>query len=231
MSTTKFKIKRKRLFDEYVLTNRHIICKFKYLIVCFDRPDDISLSAGLINLTKLRLEELFNEQNIQLDSTVENNYFNNVVTKLKKWHPQISKLEVDCKNIYEIDHLDDYQSSWSQIEEHLKTLSNNNCIKTDEDFKIFVKRPHKIIDIKISFQLLKKINKVDDYNVNFNYLHKLLVEHILNWNQKEPAFLDEVTVNINQLPYANKLKYLPDEDDDICYVYPYLNLIPLHLII
>lgn len=231
MSTTKFKIKRKKLFDEYILTNKHIICKFKYLIICFDRPDDISLSAGLVNLKKLRLAELFAEQNIKLDSSTENNYFNNVVTKLKKWHPQISKLEVDCQNIYEIDRLDDYQSSWSQIEEHLKVLPNNNCIKTDEDFKIFLRGPHKIIDIKVSFLLLKKINKIEDYNVNFNYLHKLLIEHILNWNQRESAFLDEVTVNINQLPYANKLKYLPDEDDDICYVYPYLNLIPLNVTI
>lgn len=231
MSITKLKLKRKKLFDEYVLTNKHIICKFKYLVVCFDRPDDQSLSGGLINLTKMRLEELFNEQNIQLDSSKEGYYFHNVMTKLKKWHPQICKLEVDCKSVYEIDNLNDYQASWQQIQNHLMELPNNNCIKTNEDFEIFKKKSHKVIDIKVSFQLVKKITKVEEYNVNFNYLHKILIEHLLKWNKTEPAYLDEVTVNINQLPYAEKLKYSSDEDDDICYVYPYMNLIPLHLIL
>src|SRR5437016_13280419 len=98
-SQTKFKLKRKKYYDEYILTNKHIICKFKYLVVCFDRPDDPSLSGGLVNLQKNRLEELFIEQNVQLDSLKDNGYFTNVMNKLKQWHPQISKVEVDCKNI------------------------------------------------------------------------------------------------------------------------------------
>src|SRR5947208_2118335 len=112
----KFRLKRKKLYDEYVLTNKHIICKFKYLIVCFDRPDDPDLGGGLINLTKSRLDEL-------------------------------------------------------------------------------------------------------------------LSDHMINWNITDPAYLDEVTVNIKQLPYAENRKYMSDEDDDICYVYPYMNLIPLHPIV
>ena len=54
---------------------------------------------------------------------------------------------------------------------------------------------------------------------------------MVNWNRTEAPFLDEVTVNIEQLPYSQKLNYTSDEDENICYVYPAMNLIPLHLII
>ena len=229
MSAPKLKLKRKKLFDEYVLTNKHIICMFKYLVITFDKPDDTEIGGGLVNLTKARLEELFTEQNVRLDSSEQGHYFYEVIKKLKKWHPQISKFEVDHKNIHEIDNLDDYQSSWSQIKKHLFMLPNNNCIKDEDDWEIFKNNPHKVVDIKVSFQLVKRIDKVEEYNVNFNYLHKLLIEHMLNWNQEEPVYLDEVTVNISQLPYSKKMEYFSDENN-ICYVYPYLNLIPLHLV-
>ena len=51
---------------------------------------------------------------------------------------------------------------------------------------------------------------------------------MINWNKTEPPYLDEVTANLKQLPYAEKLKYSCDEDEDTCYVYPSMNLIPLH---
>ena len=229
MSLFKVKLKKKKFFDEYVLTNKHIICKFKYLIICFDHPDDLTLSAGFINLAKSRLEELFIEQNIQLDSLKEDNYFFNAVKKLKEWHPQITKLEVDCKNIYEVQNLSDYEDSFDHIKSYLNLLPNNNCIKSEEDFEIFKSLQHKIIDVKVSFQLIRKINKVEDYKVNFSYLHKLLLEHMINWNTTEPAYLDEVSIDITQLPYADKLNY--SHDNNLCYVYPTLNLIPLHPII
>ncbi len=229
-TNSKFRIKKKQFYDEYILTNKHIICKFKYLVLCFDRPDDLELSGGLINLTKSRLEELFCEQNVQLNSLSESGLFFNVLKQLKEWHPQISKIEIDCKNIYEIEGIMEYKKSWQQIKNHLSQLPNNNCINSDQDFEIFKKLNHKVIDIKVCFQLIRKIKKVEDYKVNFNYLHQLLLEHIMDWNLKNPSYLDEVSVNINQIPYASQRKYVSDDDDDICYVYPYMNLIPLHSI-
>src|SRR5581483_8217382 len=131
--TNKLKLKKKKLYDEYVLTNKHIICKFKYLIICFDSSDDPTLSGGLINLTKERIKELFVEQNIELNSNKEKCYLFQILQQLHDWHPQISKLEVDDKNIYELDNIIDYRKSWSQIKTHLMQLPNNNCIKSDLD--------------------------------------------------------------------------------------------------
>jgi hypothetical protein len=228
---TKLKLKKKKFYDEYVLTNKHIICKFKYLVVCFDRPDNPSLSGGLINISKSRMEELFVEQNVQLDSSKENLYFSDLTTSLKEWHPQISKVEIDCKNIYEMDGLNDYHSSLEHIFNQLKQLPNNNCVKSEKDFDLFKQQPHKIVDVKVSFQLIRKIDKVDEYNVNFNYLHKLLEEPLSTWTKNEPIFFDEVTVNLKQVPFADQLKYSSDEDEDTCYVYPYVNFISLYPII
>lgn len=224
---SRMKIKLKKLYDEYVLTNKHIICKFKYLIVAFDRPDTASLSGGIVNLSKVKLEELMNDQNVTLTHTKDKAYWREVIEELKEWHPQISKIELDSKTVYDIDNLFDYATSHQFIREQLKDLPNNNCIKSDEDFELFKKLPHKAIDIKIYFQLTRKINNIGEYNVNFGYLHKLLHVHILKWTKDDPIFLDEVTVNIKNLPYADKLNYSCDEDDDICYVYPSIYLLPL----
>ncbi len=112
----KIVLKKKHLYDEYVLTNKHIICKFKYLVLCFDDPgSDDNPSAGLVNLTKSRLSELFEEQNIKIDSVRINGYFFKVMEELKTWHQQISKIEIDCKNIIDIDSLYEYDKGLDQI--------------------------------------------------------------------------------------------------------------------
>lgn len=224
---SRLKIKLKKLYNEYVLTNKHIICKFKYLIVAFDKPDNMSLSGGLVALSKAKLEELITDQNITLTHNKEKGYWKDVINELKEWHPQISKIELDCKVIHDIDNLSDYETFHQTIKDQIKLLSNNNCIKSDEDFEIFKKLSHKAIDIKVYFQLTRKISNITEYNVNFNYLHKLLHVHILKWTLEDPIFLDEAAVNIKYLPYADKLNYSCDEDDDICYVYPSVYLLPL----
>lgn len=230
IANAKLKLKKKKLYDEYDITNKNIICKFKYLLVCFDTPEDNTLSGGLINLDKNRIIELFDEQNIIIDSTTKNTYFYQIMTQLKEWHPLIHKLEVDCKNIYELDNLDDYQSSLEQIYVHLNELPKNNCVHTQTDHEIYNKISHKVIDIKVYFQLVKKIVKIEDYNVNLRYLQKLLISHIMQWNLSDPPYLDEVSVDHSQLPYAHKLNYLND-DNGICYVYPTMHLIPLNSVL
>ncbi len=87
-----------------------------------------------------------------------------------------------------------------------------------------------MINVKVCFQLIRKINDVKDYRVNFNYLHKLLLKHIMAWNADKPAFLDETKADKEQLPYADKLNYENDDDDGIYYTYPYIQLIPLNYI-
>ena len=223
-SKPKIRLRKKTLFDEYILTNKHIICKFKYLLICFDRPEDVINRRGLINLSKDRLSELLTEQGIESDTTKGTPYLCGVLETLKKWHPQISKIEIDYKNLFEVENLSEYSDSNEHIKSHLDPLPYNNCIHSDDEFSMFYKLPHKIIDIKVSFQLLYKIADIKDYKVNFNYLHQLLSKHILEWNYKESAFLDEVTINHKQLPYDKKLRL---KNDELCYVYPSIYLIPL----
>lgn len=211
IQTQKLKLKKKILYDSYVLTNKHIICKFKYLMLCFD--DDL----GLVNLKKSRLDELLFEQNINISSSQTNSFLYKVMENLKDWHPQISKVNVNYKHIEIIDGLDDYPC---QFRKFLKDLPRNNCIKSEDDMKVFQKLRHNVVDVVVSFQLIKKISDVNDYQVNFNYLHKLLVEHIFKWNAEEEAFLDETSVTPDQIPYS---------EDTSGYAYPYIQLIPLNL--
>lgn len=226
---SKIKLKRKKLYDEYVLTNKHIICKFKYLILCFDHPES-SESAGLVNIGKERLSELFDEQNIQLNSELTNGFFFHAVKDLQNWHPQISKIDIDCKNLYGLDDLNDYQESWPQIKDYLIRLPKNNCVKSDQDFDVFINQPHKVLDIKIYFRLLKKIKAVEDYRVNFNYLHELFIDHSIEWNSGELPYLDEVSVSPKDLPFAKNLNYPISVKEETYCVYPYVHLIPLNKI-
>lgn len=230
---TKIHLKKNKVYDEYVLTNKHIICKFKYLIVCFDRPDYLNAensdlqSSGFVSLSKLQLNEFFLDQPPELDSSKHNKFLMKTVEELKKWHPSISRVEIDCKNIYDGIDIRDYENDHIAplFRKHLTELSRNNCIKSDHDYDVFKTAGHKAIDIKVSFQLIKKITQIGDYNVNFNYLHQLLLEHISKWNHKEPYFFDELSVNPTQIPFAELLEYETDETND---VYPVMHLIPLY---
>src|SRR5258706_10081409 len=108
------KKKNLNLFDRFDLTKKNVICEFRYLIICFDQNQFDG--KGIINLRKQRLEELIVEQNISLST--EQNYQSNIresdqlldiLSTLQEWHPQISKLEIKCQNLYEIDDLMNYQ--------------------------------------------------------------------------------------------------------------------------
>lgn len=228
-SGQKIQLKKRKVYDEYILTNKHIICKFKYIVLCFDQPDDNShVNGGLVNISRARLEELFTEQNVQLDSSQIDSVFGIAEKELKAWHPQICKVCIDCKTVQEIDGLDDNPKACAQILEYVSKLPGNNCIKSQEDFDKFKKFTHRIVDVKVHFSLIRKISKVEEYNVNFNYLHALLVEHINKWNQSSTCNLDEVSVTEDQLPFSKQLNYVPDDDDGICYVYPSVKFVPLY---
>jgi hypothetical protein len=228
----KLHLKRKKFYDEYVLTNKHIICKFKYLITCFDcpnfqNPENSDLeSAGFVSLSKLQLDEFFQDQPPELDSSKDNKFLLKTVEELKKWHPSISRVEIDCKNIYDGIDINDYETDHIAplFRKHLMALSRNNCVKSDAEYEIFKTAGHKVLDIKVSFELIKKIARIEDYHVNFNYLHQLLLEHITKWNQKECYFFDELSVKASQIPFAELLGY---EVDETCDVYPVMHLIPL----
>lgn len=224
---SRIKIKLKRLYDEYVITNKNIICKFKYLILAFDQPNNPADSAGLVNLSKNKLEELMGDQNAALVHNKDKGYWKEVINDLKKWHPQIYKIELDTKAIYDVDDISDYTPD-NIIKERLAQLPNNNCIKSEENYENFKKMIHKAIDIKVYFQLTRKISNINEYNVNFNYLHKLLHVHVMKWTIEDPIYLDEASVSMSQLPYAHQLNYSnDDEDEDLAYVYPSIYLLPL----
>ena len=232
-SKSKIVIKRKKLADEYIITTKRVVAKFKYLVTCFDHPDDPTLTGGLVQLPSAQLVELLSDQNVELDSSSESGFFSQILKEMREWHPAISRIEVDLKNIHEIDNLHDYKASHQHIRDALSSLDRNTCIKTEQHFHKYLSVSHRVVDIKVSFQLIRKINKIEEFPVNFKYAHKLLAGAIDKWNRDktQKAYLDEVSVKLNQLPYAEDLKYTSDEDDDICYVYPYVNLIPLHPIV
>src|SRR5437868_8462289 len=50
----KLKLKPKKMPDEYQLTNKRIVCHFRYLVVCFDPA-----VGGLVSLTKAQVAEGF----------------------------------------------------------------------------------------------------------------------------------------------------------------------------
>jgi hypothetical protein len=219
------KIKKEKLYDEYVLTNKHIICQFKYLVVCFESNNESEPSAGLICLSNERLQQLINEQNILLDSTKEDSYLYPVLNNLKEWHPKISKVEIDTQQIYDIRDLSEYQAKWSQYSSYFEEYRNNNCISNESDFEVFKNIRHNIVNVKVYFQLIKKITHVNEYGINFRYLRQLLTEQLLARNNESPIFLDEVSIQESGLPFAKKLNYVLEED--IYYVYPYMGFIPL----
>jgi len=219
------KIKKKKLYNEYVLTNKHIICHFKYLVVCFDSNSESEPSAGLVCLSNERLQQLINEQNIIWDSTKEDSCMYPVMNQLKEWHPQISKVEIDTQQIYDIKDLSEYQAKWEQYSSYFESYRYNNCISTESDFEVFKNTRHNIINVNVYFQLVKKIAHVNEYGINFQYLRQLLTEQLLARNNESPIFFDEVSIQPTEIPFAKKLNY--DFEEDICYVYPYMGLIPL----
>lgn len=248
MIRPKIKIKHKKvslLENNYTLTTKQIICNFKYLVMCFDphtsssesTPDsldgsgsELSGGAGLVVLTPTQLTGLIEDQNIDLVVSLpmgqESDSYDlgSVVVHLKEWHPLISKVEFDLEHPYVIDNLLGYPLTWEQAGDIISSLQGNECLRTPEQFEKFRHLPHLVIDVKVSFQLLRKISKVEDFGVNFQYLHKLLAQSILDWNRLHPLYLDEISLPLSQLPFISP-STIPHEP--IQYVYPYLSFIPL----
>lgn len=220
----KIKIKPKLLYDEYVLTNKHIICKFKYIVACFDCSGDSSnLSNGFVTLTIDRLKESFSEQGISFNSTQDDGHFVNILKNMREWHPLISKIEMDSEEMYAVNNLHDYPINWSIHEPYFKTIPDNKCIDDDQKFSTFKGCYQIVSDIKVYFQLVRRIEKIDDLHINFQYAHKLLNDNIMAWNEEKSIYLDEVSVKKNQIPFSHN-----NEMEEPCYVYPYMYLIPLY---
>ena len=220
------KVKKTQLYDEYVITNKHIICKFKYLVVCFDHPEQEGDTHGLVCLQSIRLKELMSEQNIVFDSLQDDGYLSDTLKQLKEWHPSIAKVEVDVDNMHEIDDLSEYAVTWANYHDYLTDFKYNKCISTEQEFELFRHVRQNVIDVNVYFKLTKRIEKITDYGVNFNYLHKLLTHSLIDLNNEKTLFLDEVTVEPNQLPFASNC-----DEEDAYYVYPYMGLFPLYPVV
>jgi hypothetical protein len=218
------KVKKKHLYDEYVLTNKHIICKFKYLFTCFDHQEPGNRMHGLVCLKANRLTELIDEQSIVFDASKEDGYLMSVLEKLREWHPLIDKVDAEINNLYEVEDLTEYPVDQT----YLKDFKYNNCVLTTDNFENFRRTKHNVININVYFKLVKKLEKVEDYGVNFNYLHKLLTQCLCELNNEKSIYLDEVTVGLDQLPFASTLD-IEVNDEDKYYVYPYVGLFPLYV--
>lgn len=222
------KLKKKTLCDEYILTTRHIVCKFRYLVMCFDHLDETQPTAGLIMLPTERLKELISEQGLLFESKMEGDFFWSALTTLKEWHPLISKIHINGDHLEKVSDLTNYPLSWESVQPYLTKFKDNRCLRTANDFETFKNYPHhNVITIEVSFQLIKAINKIEDYRVNFRYCHKLLTQCLMDRLDKQPIDLDEVSVTCDALPFSNpSIK----EDPDRHYVFPQMYLLPLYSI-
>jgi len=216
----KVKIKKPLLSDEYIITNKHVICKFKFLAVCFNDPES-NPNNGIVVLSSEKLKELFIDQNIIYNSSQQNNIMCETLSTLKSWHPSITKVEINYNNIVQIDNFYDYPMTWNKFKDFILPFEYNKCIQNEVNFEQFKKIKHCVVNINIFFQL-GKISKITDLNINFNYLHTLLTQSITKINKLQPTFLDEVTVQHEQLHF--KIKSI---DDEIC-AYPYVGFFPLN---
>lgn len=232
MNKIQIKIKPKllKIQDEYILTNKQLICKFKYIVICFDHvdnednnEDENTKSEGLVCLDQVQFRELVEAQNIRLSSDEYDPSIHQMLVNLQSWHPSINKIDFDLINGQMLRDLDQYQLSWKDYQKYIKSIKYNNCVNNEEDFYTMLCQPCNIIDIKVHFKLTRKINTIDDLHINLNYLRKLLVDNMILWNQSDIPYLDEFTINDSkQIPFSDK-STVP------CCVYPHIGLIPLDL--
>lgn len=217
------KLRRKKLYDEYILTSKHIIYKFKYLIVFFDSVNNNSTPSSLISLTKQRFQEALTNQDISFQKEPYNKPFQNILSYLKEWHPSISDVVFDYDNLYSINNLQDYNLNWPLYEPIMKSIPDNTNILNEQDFSIFKKCPHIAIDVKVYFKLNKRVNTANAVSINFKYAQKLLENEILEWNTQKHIFLDEIIVQKKDIPFVTE-----DNEQDEYLVYPHMYIIPLY---
>lgn len=219
----------KPLTDEYIITNKHIICKFKYLTCCFDGGDGGDDGAGtsqekkgLIVMNYERFKELMTEQNIVIDSSKSWGQMADVLSQLRTWHPQISRVVADIENPYPIISLKNYSFNWERNQDYFQSLRYNTCVRTEKDLQVFRGQSHIAVDVKVYFKLTRKISTIEKYGINLKYCQRLLADSMKKWSKENASYLDEVSVKKSQLPFMSQ----PCEEA-VCYVYPYLHLVPL----
>ena len=195
--------------------------------MCFDgneRDTPNTLNGGMVLMPFDRLKKSFIEQNLCISSSSpeRNNPAHVILSKLNEWHHLVNKIEVDFTNLYEINDPEEYDMTWAMYGDHLKTLQHNVCIKNEKDFDIYLKNPIHVLDIKVCFELVKKIVNITDFGVNLTFLSKLLFENMMWINTEHPSYLDEVCVSSDCLPFTS-----PDDQKNHM-VYPYVYLLPLY---
>jgi hypothetical protein len=142
-----------------------------------------------------------------------------VLANLKTWHPHITRVVVDTQNPYPLVNLKNYTYN---NQDYIQSLRYNTCLRSEKDFQVFREQHQIVVDIKVYIKLLKKINSIEQYGVNLRYCQHLLSDSIKTWNTTNTPYLDEVSVKPPQLPFMST-----QCDNQLCYVYPYLHLVPL----
>lgn len=218
------KIKKKLLHDEYIITNRRVIYKFKYLVLNFDHQETNETgSFGLVNIPPDRLKELLVEQDISFNSNENDKYLEKVKDDLKDWHPLVTKVDIDFVNIHTFHNLSDYGMTWENYKEFITLNKYGTSLHDHESFKILEQQPNLYaVDVRVHFKLRKIIKTIDELGINPKYLRKLLSQYLLKHMSENPIYLDEVSVDRADLPLASG-----DTLDDTVQVYPYMWLTPL----
>lgn len=213
--------------DHVCLTTKHLICKFNYFMFSYDKENEESginktenyISKGFINFTP----DYFNDNDI-LISNANNHYFNQIVNELKQWHKQIIKVEINFANIKEIDNISE-NIKYDHVIQYINEIGDTNITKENIE-KIFTLK-NIIISVDVYFHLISNIKSIDDFGINFEYLHHLLKSKIFDFEIQ----LDEIPIKktMSMLPfYEGEPDDYNDKEEPIYYVNPIIKFIPLH---
>ena len=200
------KIKPTEIFDNIVLTTKQIICEFQFLIACVDSQDNSesqiagdkytneSESKGYVNLCENNKQYL--DLCIKEDSTSHEILFQ-CHKHLNDWHKQITKVSIDydaAKHYHNPDHLLKFKDHFCQY------------LPGDIDYTAFSQMSHLVVSVNVYFHLTKIITNVNNYGVNYKYLHKLLSDKL--HNSEYLRHLDECNMPTKYVQYNDSE---PDE--------------------
>jgi hypothetical protein len=169
--------------DEYLMTSKHLIIKYKYLVICCDR-----MTSKIRTLNSQQIKNLLDNQGIVFDSSQPYSPLSELSASLREWHAQIDKVVMDVTNtqtvtliqskdvsptarscFYEVNNLSPYVLKHDKIVEAL-TGASCHCYLPDD----FCQTRQVLVDIKVYIVLTKKLVDIREMNINFQYLNRLL---------------------------------------------------------
>jgi hypothetical protein len=179
--------------DNISLTNKNIIFTFWYIILCYD------INKGFVNIDEEYILDIEGSINIKKE-----HFLIDILKKLKKnWHKQINKININFSKI----------KKYYNPEQISKSVSDNSISNLT----------HYIVPIDIHFHLTKKIHRVNEFDVNGIFLHKLIMEEIKNLSLP----IDNVTILSKYFPFNSEIDDIDDNGNELIYTNINISFSPL----